>query len=664
MTLLTPLGLLGLLGVVGLIIIYIIKPNFQQKFISSTHIWKLSLKYRKKKIPTSKLRNLLLILCQIVFLTACAAILAQPNKVLRSMIQEPEVIMIIDSSASMRTEMDGKSRYVRAIEEARLQAADVFDENGYVTVIIADETPSYLMSVRMRANYRVSLDAALKELTEGETQCSYAVSNVDEAIGLCESVVLENPNAKVYLYSDNEYGYVPKTVTYVNVSDEMEWNAAVLDAKTEYQENKYSFLIDVACYGVDAQLDLELKIEGANAMDDSDAGSTVTYVLPIICVNGETTQALFVSKEIYLQNEELYEELYGASLYVIPEGNGITTYKAIHATLKDASGDDLADSLPGDDTFVIYGGMKPVIKVQYFSTTPNSFWPAAIRQLRNVMNDRWDIQYTEVKQGTLPETSGFDLYIFEHVVPDKLPEDGVLWLIGLQEVAADTGIKINNMPIQTQNSAGEPLVAASTSPILNNISAESITVSMFFQLMLDDTYEPLLLMEEIPMLAVRNDEQQKIMVTAFNMHFTNLAILVEFPMLVYNMFNYFFPTTVVGNAFNVYEEVQLNCMSDSLEVLGYNYHEIFKTFPASFVVSNPGTYTIKQTNFVGREFRENIYVRMPKEESDIFKSGETVADLYVVIDKDVFYEDFLFYIAIILVAVAFVEWWLRGQKGV
>ena len=53
MTLLTPLGLIGLLGVVALIIIYIIKPNFQQKFISSTYVWKLSLKYRKKKIPAS-----------------------------------------------------------------------------------------------------------------------------------------------------------------------------------------------------------------------------------------------------------------------------------------------------------------------------------------------------------------------------------------------------------------------------------------------------------------------------------------------------------------------------------------------------------------------------------------------------------------------------------
>ena len=107
MTLLTPLGLIGLLGVVALIIIYIIKPNYQQKFISSTYVCKLSLKYRKKKIPTSKLRKLLLILCQIIFLATCAAILARPNMILQTAIKEPEVVIILDASASMRANLDG-----------------------------------------------------------------------------------------------------------------------------------------------------------------------------------------------------------------------------------------------------------------------------------------------------------------------------------------------------------------------------------------------------------------------------------------------------------------------------------------------------------------------------------------------------------------------------
>ena len=144
MTLLTPLGLLGLLGIAVLILIYIIKPNYQQKLISTTFVWKLSLKYRKKRIPISKLRNFLIILCQILILTASAMILAQPNQVLKAQVEEAEIIVIIDSSASMRTEFDGKSRFERAVDQTKTLAENTIDKNGIVSVIVADNSAEYL----------------------------------------------------------------------------------------------------------------------------------------------------------------------------------------------------------------------------------------------------------------------------------------------------------------------------------------------------------------------------------------------------------------------------------------------------------------------------------------------------------------------------------------
>ena len=57
MTLMNLLGLLSLISLIILLIIYILKPNYQQQFISSTYIWKLSLKYRKRKLPTINVRN-------------------------------------------------------------------------------------------------------------------------------------------------------------------------------------------------------------------------------------------------------------------------------------------------------------------------------------------------------------------------------------------------------------------------------------------------------------------------------------------------------------------------------------------------------------------------------------------------------------------------------
>ena len=144
MTLLTPLGLLGLIGILVLIIIYIIRPNFQQKVVSSTYVWKLSLKYRKKRLPTSKLRDLLLIICQILVLASCAFIIAKPACIVKSTETNSETVIIIDSSASMLMSSNGKTRFERAVEAAGTKAGEVLDGGGEVTVITAGPKAEYL----------------------------------------------------------------------------------------------------------------------------------------------------------------------------------------------------------------------------------------------------------------------------------------------------------------------------------------------------------------------------------------------------------------------------------------------------------------------------------------------------------------------------------------
>ena len=103
MTWLAPLGFLGLIGLIILIIIYIIKPNFQLRYISTTYVWKRSLKYRKKKIPLNKLRNILLFLCQVAVLTATSCILAQPIIHVDKRKSDADLNLIIDASASINS---------------------------------------------------------------------------------------------------------------------------------------------------------------------------------------------------------------------------------------------------------------------------------------------------------------------------------------------------------------------------------------------------------------------------------------------------------------------------------------------------------------------------------------------------------------------------------
>lgn len=144
MKLLIPWGLLGLIGIAILIIIYIIKPNYQQKFVSSTYVWRLSRKYKKKKLPTSRLIDILIIICQILIVAICSMILAKPSQILKTQTEEPEVIAIIDSSASMKAKSGDETRFQRAVSKVRALATETFAANGKVSIIIADNSPYFL----------------------------------------------------------------------------------------------------------------------------------------------------------------------------------------------------------------------------------------------------------------------------------------------------------------------------------------------------------------------------------------------------------------------------------------------------------------------------------------------------------------------------------------
>ena len=199
MSWLTPLGFLGLIGILILILIYILKPNYQQKFISSTFVWELSLKYRRKKIPINKFRNILLFICQVLVITSCAFILAQP---VIAENQKPEVlekVAIIDASASMRSSYDDVTRYERAISEVSTLAEDVFANGGYMTVIVAGKDASYVAQ-RATAEESLELLSTLEEMIDEDT-CTYGKADIEGAVKLAQKVVDANADTEVLLYT-------------------------------------------------------------------------------------------------------------------------------------------------------------------------------------------------------------------------------------------------------------------------------------------------------------------------------------------------------------------------------------------------------------------------------------------------------------------------------
>ena len=681
MTLLTPLGLIGLLGVVALIIIYIIKPNFQQKFISSTYVWKLSLKYRKKKIPTSKLRNILLILCQVLFLTICAFLLAKPNTVIMAKIDEKEVIAIIDSSASMRTSFDEKTRFERAIDKVYELTDDVFKENGIVSVILAEQQADFLVQ-RISVGDEALLDKQLLAL-EDEEACSYGEADIEGAMLLCEEVLKENPSAKIYLFTDVGYSAVPEGIEIVPAFEKEEWNAGILNASAKLDNNYYTFMVDVAYY-CDADYDsveksnigISLSITNANP-NETGYGTTESIKYTVACERGITKRVVFITEGNYNEIAEMVEEADDDSTeYVIltDSSQWIYSYDAVYITL-----DARNDSFKEDNSFNIFNGQKDVIRIQYASGSgedenkpvANPFFRSALLTLQKAFASRLDIRITEVKSNTKPATEGFDFYLFEHIAPEKMPDDGIVFLVNPDKCPDGGGFRIQEE--RDLSGHGIELTGESNHPLLNFVNPDNITVSKYKVITPDGTgegdYETLVTCDMNPVIMVKNEPNSKVVLMNFSLHYSNFVMLKDFSIFMYNTLDYFFAKTTDRFAFEVYESVSINARGEDLKIT-YNQKPIneepFAQFPVELQLNNPGNYVVTQTVGLGdrtKEIKEYLFVKTPSAESNIWKADQTLDSPYKVEEESEFYKDWLPYLAGALVVLLFLEWWLQSRES-
>lgn len=666
MKLLLPLGLLGLLGIVALIIIYLIRPNYQQKLISSTYIWKLSLKYRKRKIPISRLRNILLVLCQVLIIVSCTAVLTKPVEVLREQIEQQEVILIIDSSASMRATSGEATRYERAVRRAIAKANTVFDNDGIVSVILCDHKSSYLVE-RATAQSRDLTITELEDLLEDDLACSYTTTDMNAAVALSDNVLQVNPSASITIYSDTSFAYVPENIKMENVSDSEEWNAAILNAEAYLEDNYYTFKVEVACYGRDLDLAINLQIFGANAEDAQDTTAGNILLSDTVSCSGDKTVTLYF-KYIPPDDDGSFENSLPDDAYLskIEDTTRVFSYQSVHISIEEE------DALSSDNNFDIYGGLKEVIKVQYYSTGkdpstgdalgPNVFFQQVLAALDKIYANRWDIQITEVKSGNPYATEGFDFYIFEHTMPDKMPTDGFVLLADPNSVPDNAGFRLDSLVDMSKKSVY--LAAEEDHPLLNNMDPTKITVSRYVKLAsYDPSYTPLMSYANDPLFLVKNEGESRVAVMLFSLHYSNLPLLTEFPQMMYNMFEYFCPATVIGNAFETYESTKVSCRGDALKITGYRYDSTLTTFPTEISFSMPGSYVLTQTTYSGKDVTETIYVKVPSAESNIRAEGGAITSPYHEVNESDFYHDLLLYLAIALVLLLTVEWYLQHREN-
>jgi hypothetical protein len=151
----------------------------------------------------------------------------------------------------------------------------------------------------------------------------------------------------------------------------------------------------------------------------------------------------------------------------------------------------------------------------------------------------------------------------------------------------------------------------------------------------------------------------------FSVNFTDIGIDPQFSIMMYNIFQYFLPATLQSSAFSVNETITLNARSDKLSLtsLDNKVKMDFEQFPSSITLTTPGSYTVTQTPISGVAQVEQFFVKMPEQESNIFRVEDSLYELIVPIKKDVENLDLLVYFAAALVALILLERILQAQEG-
>ena len=657
MSLLLPLGLLGLISLLVLLLIYILKPNYQQKMISSTFVWKLSLKYKKKRIPISKLRNILLIICQCLILTGLSFVLSNPV-IPGEKLDATEEVLIIDASGSMLVETDGTTRFERAVGQVEARILELFEDGGVVSVIVADTEP-YFVAQRANSEDSTAVFEKLSELTDGEElACSYNSANMDKSVEMAQNVVMENPKAEVFLYTATTY-IDTNNITLRSVDGEDvatvqdEWNAAILNCSVEVVDNFYNLTVDVGCYNRSEAVTVYCEVFGFN--------------------EDYTKTEIFESDELFFSEAEeeqtvvfTFEMLNGKNELV----RSLHTFDNLRVYVEEA------DNFAEDNTYYVYGGIKEEIKVQYASTLRNSFFRASMYAIRAGLGNVWDIDFDEVdvdlQSNEKPEyvLEEYDIYIFEHFVPETLPTDGIVLLVDPNGAPKNSGLRIDPMPINWAGMSANvwvPIVPGDPHPLTQGIDTSGITLTEYNKVISHDGYDELWYVgdgkDKDPILLAKNTEDVKVAVLAMDLNFSNLSLIDGlFPTLMYNFFQYFMPATITDFTYQVGDSVTLRARGQELLVSGGNLDLTLTQFPHTLVVDKPGSYTLSQFDFAGEYIIENFFVGMPKTESNITKEIGALPLLYVeeIIEQED--KDLLVYFAAAIVALMLLEWWLQSRE--
>ena len=608
MTLLYPLGLIGLIGVPLLILIYILKSKYKETTVASTFLWELSDKFMKKKQPFSTLKGLLSLILQILCVIFVSLSLSHPILHLKD--SAKNYLFILDESASMNMECEGKTRFELALEEITSLINDSRDGSKY-TLIEQNKSSSILYS------YLESKEKAKTELN----RLSPTTLNIDEveAISLAQELFKEDSSFEVYYFTDKEYAK-QENITVINCSNN-EYNASIKNCSYEIVND--SFVIEGSFISYSETRDIEVQL-----------------IVPDTLKNDEEDKIL-ASKIITANQNE--DTLFS---FTVPLDN----YAYFLVLL------NVEDSLEYDNYYYLFGNDSN----GEFTTLLVSSNPFFLKNVISACGSS-NIRVTSSYNGE----TGYDLYVFDSCSISSLPNDGSIILMNISSNVPSSMI----IPQEKMTVSGGAKLSLSNEESIryNDLSKDllgnDIYVSEFMRYSLTKDFTTIYNYNEIPMVFAGNTSfDNKEVIFSFDVHNSSLPLNIDYVPLFRNIISYLLPPFIERTNFVAGEKIKINVLSN-LESIRLNTSNNYSTYlPLSnseiyYDLDYVGVYSLITTSKSNQTKAYYVYVSYPIEESNPIDFQEKII-LYGDKSKGNYDSQFdlLFISFILLLCFIVVEW--------
>lgn len=602
MRFLYPLGLLGLLGIPILVIIYIIKNKYTEQIVPSTYLWNLSEKFLKKRKPITLISGIISLILQILAVIIVSLLISKPVITLPNAAKD--YCFIIDGTGSMNFEIEESTRM--EIGKDKIEELIDSSKNGSSYTLIYVGATSRVIYEKV-----TNKDKAIEMLNNLEpTGVTVGLSGI---INHVQKYFNENKSLETYFITDKDYN--SNNINIINVSNN-EQNYAIYDTNATVEGTNMKVSSKIVSYASDQVLSVEVYVN-----------NTLLTTKDAVCTKG-------VEREF--------------TTYV-----NVTDYETLEVRITND------DDLELDNRDILYN----IEKTHAYSTLIVSDRPfyltSAIETVGNtdilvISRDEYNSNMT-----------GYSLYVFDSFTPTTLPTDGTVWLFGVSSSIDKAGFSVQDEIVdETGIQTTYPKNSTSIYKTLTNgLLKSQIYVTKYYKYGLYKNFTVLLTHEGNPLIFTGlTDSGNREVVFAFDLHDSNVPLLLDYLTLSKNLLDYSFPIILADSSYVCGEKVTLNVLSscNSIRVenpLGDVTYLDISNEVTSFDTSIVGIHKIKvMLNDTETVF--NIFVGLPTTEQYSSDIVETL-DLQGVKEnnyRDGIYDELI--ILFIILAVIYMADWM------